>query len=522
MAAISSDAVPADAAPLKPLQGGMLALMTVAIAFSTFMEVLDMTIVNVAVPHIAGSLAVSPSEGTWAISSYSMASAIMQPLTGWIAKRFGEVRTFVFSVFLFVVFSMLCGLATSMPMLVVGRLLQGAGSGPMVALSMSLLLQNYPKSKQGIALAIWAMTIVIAPVLGPILGGWITDNFTWPWIFYINLPIGIAAAVTTWFLLRKRESKTVKAPIDVIGLVLLVAGIGCMQFMLDNGNDHDWFASPMILTLGLIAVVCLSFLVVWELSAKHPVIDLTLFKQRNFTIGVSAMSFGMLAFFAINVVSPLWLQTTLGFTASWSGMTSAWVGVLAFLLSPVVGSTLGKFDLRAMITMAFLILAGTSFWLSTYDSGASYGSMVWPRLVMGLGIPLFFIPLNQIYLSGLPADQIASASGLANFFRTLGSSVSTALTVTLWQHRTEFHHASLTENITAASPAATGFLQQLKGAGMAGQRGLTVVDQLISREAATLAVNDVFWLCSVIFILMIPLLWLAKPPFGSAGGPGGH
>ena len=522
MAAISSDAAPADAAPLKPLQGGMLALMTIAVAFSTFMEVLDMTIVNVAVPHIAGSLAVSPSEGTWAISSYSMASAIMQPLTGWIAKRFGEVRTFVVSVALFVVFSMLCGLATSMPMLVVARLLQGAGSGPMVSLALALLLANYPKSKQGIALALWAMTVVIAPVLGPILGGWITDNFTWPWIFYINLPVGIGAAVTTWFLLHKRESKTVKAPIDAIGLVLLVAGIGCMQFMLDNGNDNDWFASPMILTLGLIALVSLSFLVAWELNAKHPVIDLSLFKQRNFTIGVSAMSFGMLAFFAINVVSPLWLQTTLGFTASWSGLTSAWVGVLAFVLSPVVGSLLGKLDLRAMITTAFVILAGTSFWLSTFDSSASYISMVWPRLVMGLGIPLFFIPLNQIYLSGLPADQIASASGLANFFRTLGSSVSTALTVTLWQHRTEFHHASLTENITAAAPAATGFLQQLKGAGMAGQRGLAVVDQLISREAATLAVNDVFWLCSAIFILMIPLLWLAKPPFGSAGGPGGH
>ncbi|MBB6189432.1 DHA2 family efflux MFS transporter permease subunit [Rhodanobacter sp. MP7CTX1] len=522
MAAISSDAAPADAAPLKPLQGGMLALMTIAVAFSTFMEVLDMTIVNVAVPHIAGSLAVSPSEGTWAISSYSMASAIMQPLTGWIAKRFGEVRTFVFSVFLFVVFSMLCGLATSMPMLVVGRLLQGAGSGPMVALALSLLLANYPKSKQGIALALWAMTVVIAPVLGPILGGWITDNFTWPWIFYINLPVGIMAAVTTWFLLHKRESKIVRAPIDAVGLVLLVAGIGCMQFMLDNGNDHDWFASPLILTLGLIAVVSLSFLIAWELNAKHPVIDLSLFKQRNFTIGVSAMSFGMLAFFAVNVVSPLWLQTTLGFTATWSGLTAAWVGVLAFLFSPIVGSMLGKFDLRAMITTAFVILAGCSYWLSTFDSSASYVSMIWPRLVMGLGIPLFFIPLNQIYLSGLPTEQIANASGLANFFRTLGSSVSTALTVTLWQHRTEFHHASLTENITPAAPAATGFLQQLQVAGLSGQRGLTVVDQLLSREAATLAVNDVFWTCSIIFILMIPLLWLARPPFGSAGGAVGH
>jgi MFS transporter, DHA2 family, multidrug resistance protein len=301
---------------------------------------------------------------------------------------------------------------------------------------------------------------------------------------------------------------------------LLVAGIGCMQFMLDNGNDHDWFASPLILTLGLVAVVSLSFLIAWELNAKHPVIDLSLFKQRNFTVGVSAMSFGMLAFFAVNVVSPLWLQTTLGFTATWSGLTAAWVGVLAFLFSPIVGSMLGKFDLRAMITTAFVILASCSYWLSTFDSSASYGSMIWPRLVMGLGIPLFFIPLNQIYLSGLPSEQIASASGLANFFRTLGSSVSTALTVTLWQHRTEFHHAALTENITPAASPATAFLNQLQAAGLSGQRGLAMVDQLISREAATLAVNDVFWTCSIVFVLMIPLLWLAKPPFGSAGGPG--
>jgi DHA2 family multidrug resistance protein len=524
MAAIPTDDASADAAPLKPLQGGMLALMTVAVAFSTFMEVLDMTIVNVAVPHIAGSLAVSPSEGTWAISSYSMASAIMQPLTGWIAKRFGEVRTFVVSVSLFVVFSMLCGLATSMPMLVVARLLQGAGSGPMVALALSLLLANYPKSKQGMALALWAMTVVIAPVLGPILGGWITDNFSWPWIFYINLPVGIGAALVTWFLLRKRESKTVRAPIDTVGLVLLVLGIGCMQFMLDNGNDKDWFASPLILTLGLVALVCLSFLVAWELYAKHPVIDLGLFKQRNFTIGVSAMSLGMLAFFAINVVSPLWLQTTLGYTASWSGLTSAWVGVLAFVLSPIVGAMLGKahFDLRALITFAFVVMAGCSWWLSRFDAGAPYAAMVWPRLVLGIGIPFFFIPLNQIYLSGLPADQIASASGLANFFRTLGSSVSTAATVTLWQHRTDFHHAALTEYVNPGAPAATQYLQQLDQLGLSGQRGLQLADQLINREASTLAVNDVFWLCAVIFVLLIPLLWLARPPFGSAGGGVGH
>jgi len=520
MAATPNDAAPD--APLKPLRGAPLALLTIAVAFSTFMEVLDMTIVNVAVPHIAGSLGVSPSEGTWTISSYALASAIMQPLTGWLARRFGEVKTFVGSVLLFVVFSMLCGLATSMPMLVIGRLLQGAGSGPMVALSLTLLLSNYPKEKQGIALALWAMTVVVAPIFGPILGGWLTDNFSWPWIFYINLPVGLGAAVVTWALLRKRETKTFRAPIDMIGLALLVVGVGCLQFMLDNGNDHDWFASPMILTLGLIALVCLTFLIVWELHAKHPVVDLSLFKQRNFTVGVISLSLGMFAFFGINVVFPLWLQITLGYTATWAGLATAPVGVLAFLIAPVLGKNMHRLDLRAVVTFAFLVFAGTAYWFSTFDSSASFSTLVVPRFVMGLAIPCFFIPLNQVYLSGLPVDQIASASGLSNFCRTIGSSVSTAVMVTLWQHRGESHHATLTEYVSPGHPATTGFIGQLSHGGLSHTQSLGLIDQLLTREALTLAVNDVFWACAILFVLLIPVLWFARPPFGSAGGAVGH
>jgi DHA2 family multidrug resistance protein len=507
---------------LPPLHGSALVLLTIAVAFSTFMEVLDMTIVNVAVPHIAGSLGVSASEGTWTISSYSLASAIMQPLTGWIARRFGEVKTFVFSVMLFVVFSMMCGLATSMPMLVVARLMQGAGSGPMVALSLTLLLASYPKTKQGIALALWAMTVVVAPIFGPILGGYLTDNFSWPWIFYINLPVGIAAGVITWALLHKRETKTFQTPIDVIGLVLLVAGVGCLQFMLDNGNDHDWFSSPMITALGLIALVSLVFLVVWELHAKHPVIDLSLFRQRNFTVGVTALSLGMFAFFGINVVFPLWLQTTLGYTATWAGLATAPVGILAFLLSPVLGRNMHRLELRGVVTFSFIMFAATSYWFSTFDSSASFSSLVLPRFVMGIAIPCFFIPLNQIYLAGLPSDQIASASGLANFFRTLGSSVSTAVTVTLWQHRGILHHATLTEYVAPSNPAATQVLQGLRHGGFGQIQALGIADQLVNREALTLAVNDIFWMCTVLFVLLIPVLWFAKPPFGSAGGAVGH
>jgi DHA2 family multidrug resistance protein len=515
-------ATPNDEQRLKPLQGSALVLLTIAVAFSTFMEVLDMTIVNVSVPHIAGSLGVSPSEGTWTISSYALASAIMQPLTGWLARRFGEVRTFITSVGLFVVFSMLCGLATSMPMLVIFRLLQGAGSGPMVALSLSLLLASYPKAKQGIALALWAMTVVVAPIFGPILGGWLTDNLSWPWIFYINVPVGALAAMITWALLHKRETKTYKAPIDVIGLALLVVGVGALQFMLDNGNDNDWFSSPMILTLGLTALVCLTFLIVWELLAKHPVVDLSLFKRRNFTVAVIALSLGMMAFFGINVVFPLWLQTTLGYTATWAGLASAPVGVLAFLMAPIIGANIRRLELRAVVTFAFLVFAGTSFWFASFDSSASFSTLVWPRFVMGIGIACFFIPLNQMYLSGLPANQIASASGLANFCRTLGSSISTAATVTLWQHRGEYHHAVLTENITPAAPAATRFLQQLKHAGLSPTEQLGIINQLITREALTLAVNDVYLVCAVLFLAMIPLLWFARPPFGNADGAAGH
>src|ERR1700754_5053622 len=515
----------ADVAPKKalpPLHGAPLALLTIAVAFATFMEVLDITIVNVSVPHIAGSLAVSPQEGTWAISSYSLASAIMQPLSGWLGRRFGEVRCFCVSALLFVVMSTFCGLAVSMPMLVVGRLLQGAGSGPMVALSLSLLLNSYPNEKKGLALALWAMTVVVAPIFGPILGGYLTDNYSWPWIFYINVPVGAAAGVVTWSILRHRETKIARAPIDTVGLALLVIGVGCLQFMLDNGNDHDWFASPMILTLGLIALVALVFLVIWELTAKHPVVDLSLFGRRNFAVGVTALSLGMLAFFGINVVFPLWLQTTLGYTSTWAGLATAPVGILAFVVSPFIGRNIQRLELRAVVTFAFIVFAFPSFGFAGFNRGASFATLVLPRFIMGIAIACFFIPLNQIFLSGLNPDQIAGASGLANFCRTLASSVSTAITVTLWQHRTESHHASLTEYVTHAAPATTAFTQKLTTLGIPGKPGLAVVDQLVTREAATLAVNDVFWGCALLFLSLIPILWLAKPPFGNAGGAAAH
>jgi len=515
-------ASPDQRPPLPPLQGAPLALLTVAIAFATFMEVLDITIVNVSVPHIAGSLGVSPQEGTWAISSYSLASAIMQPLSGWIGRQFGEVRAFCVSALLFVVCSTLCGLATSMPMLVIGRLLQGAGSGPMVALSLSLLLNNYPIDKKGLALALWAMTVVVAPIFGPILGGYLTDNYSWPWIFYINVPVGLLAIVITWTLLHRRESVIVKTPVDAIGLVLLVIGVGCLQFMLDNGNDKDWFSSPMIITLGIVALVSLTFFIAWELMEKHPIVDLSLFRKRNFLVGVAAMSFGMFGFFGINVVYPLWLQTVLGYTASWAGLATAPVGILAFLVSPIIGRNIQKLELRSVVTFAFIVFAATSYWFATFPDNASFHQLVWPRFVMGIAIPCFFIPLNQVFLSGLQPHEIGSASGLANFTRTLAASISTAVTVTLWQHRGEYHHAVLAEHVNAGNAAATGFLDGLAALGGPAERAWAIIDSIVQRQALTLAVNDVFLLCTAVFLAMIPVVWFAKPPFGNVAAGTGH
>jgi len=507
---------------LPPLHGTPLALVTVAIAFATFMEVLDVTIVNVAVPHIAGSLGVSAQEGTWAISSYSLASAIMQPLSGWIAKQFGEVRSFCVSAILFVLMSMLCGIATSMPMLVIARLLQGAGSGPMVALSLSLLLNSYPNEKKGLALALWAMTVVVAPIFGPILGGYLTDNYSWPWIFYINVPIGILAVVITWALLRHRESVLVRAPIDKVGLILLVVGVGCLQFMLDNGNDKDWFSSPLIVTLGIVALVCLTFFVAWELTDRHPIVDLSLFRHRNFLIGVIALSCGYFAFFATNVVFPLWLQTVINYTATWAGFAVAPVGILAFLMSPIIGRNLQRLELRAVVTFAFLLFGTICFWFASFPDNTSFTQFLLPRFLMGIGIPCFFIPLNQIILSGLKPNEIASASGLSNFFRTIAGSVSTAVSVTIWQHRGDYHHAVLAEHIDKANGAVTAYVDGLGALGGPAAQAWAIMDGIVTRQALTLAVNDVFLLCTVMFLAMIPVIWFAKPPFGNVGSAPGH
>ena len=371
---------PAHTPPLPPppLTGSARLWGTLALSAATFMNVLDTSSANVSLPAIAGDLGVSPTQGTWVITSCAVANAIAVPLTGWLSQRFGQVRLFVASVALFVIASLLCGLAPNMALLIAARALQGFVAGPMIPLSQSLLLSSYPRALAGLAMAMWSMTTLIAPVMGPLLGGWITDNMTWPWIFYINVPVGIAAVVVTWGIFHQRETERRALPIDSIGLALLVIWVGAMQVMLDIGKEHDWFESPWVVACGLVALVGLVAFVVWERGEDHPVVDLALFRIRNFWAGALATSVGYGLFFGNVVLLPLWLQQYMGYTATQAGEVMAPVGLLAMVLSPLVGKNIAKVDPRRFATLAFLVFALVLWMRSNFNTQADLATIMVP------------------------------------------------------------------------------------------------------------------------------------------------
>ncbi len=503
----------------KCFTGPQLVLMTISLSLAIFMNVLDISIANVSIPSIAGDLGVSPNQGTWVITSFAVTSAIMLPITGWLARRVGEVRLFVFCTFMFTIASWLCGLSTNLGMIVAFRVLQGCFAGPMIPLSQSLLLAHYPEDKKALSMALWAMIAVIAPVFGPILGGWITDNYSWPWIFYINIPVGILSAYMTWQLLKNDETAISHSPIDIVGLILLVVGIGSLQILLDQGNDLDWFNSSEIISLGIISFICLSFLVVWELTEDNPIVDLNLFKRRNFAIGTIAIALGYTVFFGNIVIFPLWLQTQLNYTPTWAGLATAPIGILAIFFTPLVGRYMHKVDLRLIVSFSFFMFAAVSFWSSTFNTEVSFRILIMPRIAMGLAIACFFTPLITIVLSGLPEGCVASAAGLTNFFRILGGSFGTSLSVSFWEHRASFYHARLGEHITDFNPTVNSFLQQtIQLLHLSKNASFALLNNIMTNQSYMLSTIDFFWLSGVIFFSAIFLVWFSKPPFMAKGG----
>jgi len=509
----------AGAAPsqLAPLQGGRLIAGTIALSLATFMNVLDTSIANVSIPAISGDNGVSPTQGTWVITSFAVASAISVPLTGWLAQRFGQVRIFLTATLLFTLASLLCGLAPNLQMLIAFRVMQGAVAGPMIPLSQALLLSSYPPVRAGTAMALWAMTTLVAPIIGPPLGGWISDNLSWPWIFYINLPVGLAAGWVAWSVYRKRETATKSLPVDFVGLGILVVWVGALQIMLDKGRELDWFESNEIVALAIIAVVGLVVFLIWELTEAHPVVDLSLFRRRGFAVGTGALALAYGLFFGNVVLIPLWLQQYMAYTATDAGLVLAPVGVLAFFLSPWVGRNVARFDPRFLASTSFVVFAIVLTMRSWFSTDADYFTIVLPAILQGVAVAFMFVPLTTILLSGLGPERIPAATGLSNFFRMTAGAFGTSITTTLWDNRAQLHHSQLAEGISDYGAVSAQLGAQLQTQGFTQEQTLGLMNRLIDVQAYTLAADELFYLSAALFMLLVVFIWLAKPQRGRPG-----
>jgi DHA2 family multidrug resistance protein len=499
--------------PLAPLHGAQLAIATFGVSLATFMQVLDTTIANVSVPTIAGSMGISATQGTWVITSFTVATAICMPLTGRLAERLGQVRLFVLATTLFTIASITCGLAPNMPMLIAARVLQGAVAGPLMPLSQALMLSIYPRERRGQALALWATIAVVAPIVGPLLGGYISDNASWPWIFFINGPVGVLAVALTIEALHRMESALHRPPIDWTGLVLLAVWVGVLQVMLDLGADENWFDSPLIITLTVITVIVLCYFLVWELNHPYPIVDLSLFRDRNFTVGAGGGSLIYAAFFGSSVLLPLVLQTQFGYTATWAGLVVAPVGLAPILGSRFVGRNYHRVDPRLLITCAFLVTAAVMWWRSHSSSEWALWNLLEPQLLLGVGVLIMFTPLTAVMLSTLDPHRAASALGVSSFMRLTASGFGASLFTSVWQNRAAVHHTRLAEAITVYDPQRSGVFGLLTHRGLDSNQAYGMIEAALNNQAFVMAANDVYWVSALAIVAVTSIIWLARPPF---------
>jgi DHA2 family multidrug resistance protein len=489
------------------------ALSTIGLSLAIFMQSLDSTIANVSLPTIAGNLGVSSDQSTWVITSFAVSQAISLPLTGFLSRRFGEVPLFIWCTLLFVLTSFLCGISQSMGMLIVFRALQGGVAGPMYPITQSLLIGVYPSDKRSMALSLMAMVAVVAPIAGPILGGWITDSYSWPWIFFINVPIGIFASLVVSNQMKGRVEKTERPKVDYVGLVTLIIGVGALQVVLDKGNDDDWFNSNFIILTSIISVISIAIFLIWELTDNDPIVNLKLLRHRNFRFGTLALVLSFSAYFAINLLLPQWLQGNLGYTATWAGFAASPLGIIPILLTLFIGRYAMRFDLRFVASLAFIVMGITCFLRSGFNLDIDFNHVATMQLLMGLGVALFFMPVTVILLSDLKPNEIASGGGLATFARTLGGSFAASLTTFMWDRRAALHHAQLTENITPYNPIARTSISQLGHGNTA--TGASVINEMITQQGLQISFNELFYALGWIFLSLVFVIWLAKPPFAA-------
>lgn len=507
-----------DLDKIKPLTGGALVLATLCLGMANFFAILDTTIANVSVANIAGALGTSTSQGTYVITSYAVAEAIAVPLTGWLASRFGAIRVFVTCFILFGIFSMLCGLANSMTSLVIFRIFLGFAGGPLMPLSQTLMIKIFPKDKSHAAIGIWSMTTLVAPIMGPILGGLLCDQLSWPFIFFINVPFAIVAGLVCLKLLKKFETKTIKSRIDIVGLALLVIWVGSLQIMLDEGKDLDWFASTHIITLAVVALISFIAFVIWELTEKNPVVDLRIFRHRGFSMSMVTLSMAFGAFFALTVITPLLLQIYMGYTATNAGYATATMGILAVFLAPIIAKLSSQYDPRPFVFFGVLWMG---LWTLIRCNGTldmTFGQVSWPMFFQGIGVPLLFVPMTGLALGCVEKREMESAAGLFNFIRTLSGAFATSMVSTAWERETRYVHAELT-GVTDKSGMIADAMQTA-GMGLEQVRG--TIEWMLQKESVMIATNQLFLVIAVIFAIAACVIWLAPKPKHSVDPGAGH
>jgi MFS transporter, DHA2 family, multidrug resistance protein len=500
-------------------------IVAIAVMFATFMEVLDTTVVNVSLPHIAGNLSASIDESTWVLTSYLVANAIILPLTGWLARHFGRKRLLMASVAGFTVASLLCGLAPNLPLLVMFRLLQGATGGAMQPLSQAVLLEAFPPHERGKAMGFWGLGIVVAPILGPVLGGWLTDTYSWRWVFYINLPVGVVSLVMTQLYvfdppyLRKDTDM-----IDYWGIGLLALWVGALQLALDLGQERDWFASPFIVALAVMCGLGVIAFLVRELMAREPVIDLHVFKIRTYSTGVFLMTTLGFVLYGSLVLLPIMLQTLLGYPSLQAGIAMAPRGLGSFIGMPVVGMLIGRVDARQMVAFGLVAGAFTLFWLGHLNLNAGYWDIFWPQFFQGLGLSALFVPLTTITMDPIPRERMGNATSLFNLMRNLGGGIGIATTGTLLARRQQEYVNIMGAHVTPFSPAAQasldaarrGFIASGSDPVTATQRAYAALFGAVQRQAAMVSFVNLFRLLGLIFLLLLPLVLLMRRPRGRA------
>jgi DHA2 family multidrug resistance protein len=502
-------------------------LIAVSVMFGTFMEVLDTTVVNVSLPHIAGNLSATVDEATWALTSYLVANAIVLPMTGWLANYFGRKRFLMTAVTGFTIASALCGLSTSLPMLIFFRIVQGATGGALQPLSQAVMLEAFPPQERGKAMAFWGLGIVVAPMLGPVLGGWLTDNYSWRWIFYINIPVGVLCLIMTkLFIFDPSYIRRGSSRVDYWGIGMLAVGIGALQVFLDKGQEDDWFASDMIRTLAAVAVVCLTALVIWELRTAHPIVDLRVLKVRTYATGVFMMTMLGFVLYGSMVLLPIFLQTLLGYPAMQAGIAMAPRGMGSFIAMPIVGAILARLDARKLLGAGIIGASVTLVSLSWLNLDAGYWDIFWPQFLQGMTMALLFVPLTTVTMDPIRKEQMGNATSIFNLMRNIGGSTGIAMATTFLERRTQTQINTLGAHVTSYSGAAGQMFQgarnMLMGSGAdastATQQAYGMMFGAVQRQASMLAFLETFRLLGLLFLVLLPFLLLMRRP-AQRGGP---